>query len=121
MPEDDLRIDRVEVPTRGTKTWRTLNGDHGSSYQVALGLSRALDDFERLAVVQSTRWTIGPDSTTIVFDNTALEAIRQHLPGLNGQLIAAARTGRQMRDAAEREDARLLALADEINERLANG
>jgi hypothetical protein len=120
MPEDDLRIVRVELTEQSRKVWRDLNNDHPLQYPVLLWLSRSLDDFERLSVKTWAGMTVGIDAMTVLLTNTTLEAVRDQLGALNGKIANAATRGRQMRDAAFAEDDRLLALEAEINDSLGN-
>lgn len=116
----ELRIVRVDLVEGSLRTARELAGDHSGTYPVMVWFSRPTDPFERMAIQEEVDDLVfdGNDPMCAVKFNTTLEAIDSELNLIHASIDNAVANALTDRVDAERDDARLVALRDELNAKL---
>lgn len=112
--DDPLRIIAIQLPDEATKSYRVLNDGNPDLYPVVVGLSRPVNEYERLALKFSV---IRGDTDRRMWariEDTTIEAIRDNIDEYNAVLDAAVEKARQTREDAEAEDQRILERAKEL-------
>ncbi|QSM92997.1 hypothetical protein I3U40_18245 [Mycobacteroides abscessus subsp. abscessus] len=110
----ELSIVMVELPVDSLKSQRVLNDGNPDLYPVVVGLSRAVDDYERKELSDFGIIRGDADRMFALIENVTLEQIRDQIDRYNDALAAAVERARISREAAEAEDARLKKLASDL-------
>jgi hypothetical protein len=114
---EDPKIIEVGLPVQSLQAYRELFDGHPRLYTVVLRLSAPIDDYARFYLIkfQPGLEFDKEKPAQLIMHNTTLEHVRQHMPALNKSLEVSVEQGRRIKEAAEAEDERLMALVDEIN------
>ncbi|QZA15324.1 hypothetical protein H5U41_11565 [Mycolicibacterium holsaticum DSM 44478 = JCM 12374] len=110
-----MRIVKVELPDESLKTRRILARRHGNQYPVIVYFSRPADAFERVALEDELDIKFDEDDPMCALHlATTLEMFENEIEGINSSIDNAVANAHTDREAAEKEDARLNALADKL-------
>jgi hypothetical protein len=120
-PDVPLRMISIQLPEEAMKTYRVQNDGNPDLYPVVVGLSRPVDDYERLALKDFGVIRGDTDSMWALIEDTTIEAIRDHIDEYNAELDAAVEKARQLREDAEAEDQRIKDLAMKLIYKLRRG
>jgi hypothetical protein len=88
-------------------TTAVLHDGNPDLYQVVVGFSRPVNEYERLALKDFGVIRGDSDLMWALIEDTTIEAIRDHIDEYNAELDAAVENARQMRRDAEAEDKRI--------------
>lgn len=111
---NELSIVMVELCEGSLKSHRVLNDGNPDLYPVIVGLSRAVDDYERRELSDFGIIRGDNDRMFALIENVTLEQIRDQIDRYNDVLAAAVERARVTREAAQAEDARLKQLASDL-------
>jgi hypothetical protein len=117
-PDAPLRIIAIELPEEAMKTYRVLNAGNPDLYPVIVGLSRPVNEYERLALKDFGVIRGDTERRWALIEDTTIEAIRDSINEYNEELDAAVETARQTREEAEAEDERIKVQARELMQKL---
>jgi hypothetical protein len=112
--DDPIRIIQVRLPTEARKSWRLLNGGNPDLYPVKVGLSRPVNEYERLELAEFQIEQDGNNNMFAVIRDTSLEHIRDNIDEYHAVFDSAAAKARTTREQAEAEDEHLATLAKEL-------
>jgi Na+/phosphate symporter len=113
-----LRMIAIQLPGEAMKTYRVLNGGNPDLYPVIVGLSRSVDEYERLALKDFGVIREDTDQMWALIEDTTIEAIGDHIDEYNAELDAAVEEARKLREDAEAEDQRICDVAKSLMNKL---